>query len=250
MHFHSQNLNEKNGITGAKWRHGRAWLGNLGWEWVLLKWRPLRLELELATDDHAISASIAFFFFAFWIHLDNWNLHRKLSDLIKRKDERYGNGREVGFYFYEDAIVLNLWNDPMEHRYKDPRWWHIYIIVPDKIFGSRKHSERTLEEQRVEIPMPEGNYPGTVRLFESTWKRPRWPWPKKLIRADVTPDRPVPFPGKGENSWDCGEDAAHSMTCCQSTVVGAVAAFVKSVLEDRYRHGGPHWRPETKKLAS
>jgi hypothetical protein len=65
----------------------------------------------------------------------------------------------------------------------------------------------------------------------------------RRIRAKITPDTPIPFPGKGENSWDCGEDATHSMTCNATNEQEAVAKLVASVLNDRYRHGGKNWRP-------
>lgn len=56
--------------------------------------------------------------------------------------------------------------------------------------------------------------------------------------------KPIPVPGKGENSWDCDDDAIHSSHGPHSTVHQAVAALVASVYRDRTRYGsGPEWQP-------
>jgi len=242
VRFHSQNLNEKGaGTLGSMWRHGRCWIGNSGFEWVF-GWRPLGAELELATHGHALAGNISLFFFSLYWHWENHRVYWWLQNALKRPDQKYGNGRQIGFRFYEEYIWIDLWNDPMESRHDDPWWWHISIVPKDLLLGRSKYSERSLRKSRVEIPMPEGVYPASVEIQEATWKRPRWPWPLRVIRAEIIPDKPVPFPGKGENSWDCGEDATHAMTCCAKNEQEAVAAFVKSILNDRYRHGGKHWR--------
>lgn len=254
MHFHSQNLNEKpgGGTLGSKFWNGRCWLHfgkdskySIGLEWSFLQPR-LSIGLDLATHDHAVSWNFCVGLVNLYWHLDYWPLQRWLSNKIKRPDEKYGSGREIGFSIFDGAIAIDLWNDPMEHRGADPKWWHIYIWPKDIILGPAKYSERILRTSRVEVPMPEATYPATVQIQEATWKRPRWPWPLRRIRAEITPDKPIPFPGKGENSWDCGEDATHSMTCGATNEQGAVSALVKSVLDDRYRHGGKMWRPSVK----
>ena len=252
MHFHSQNLNERRGggTPGSKFWNGRCWLHfgkdsrhSLGFEWGFLR-RRLSIGLDLATHDHALAWNFCIGLVNLYFHLDYWPMHNWLSHKIKRRDQKYGNGREIGVSVFEGSVMIDLWNDPMEHRFKDPKWWHIYLVPKDIILGHAKYSERILRTSRVEVPMPEAVYPATVEMQEATWKRPRWPWPLRVIRAEITPDKPIPLPGKGENSWDCGEDATHSMTCCATNEQEAVAALVKSVLNDRYRHGGKMWRPE------
>ena len=250
MHFHSQNLNERRGggTPGSKFRHGRCWLhfgerSCLGMEWGF--WRPrLSVGVGLATHEEALAWHFCIGLVNLYFHLDYWPLHRWLGEKTKRPDQKYGNGREIGFSIFDGAVMIDLWNDPMETRCKeDPKWWHTYIVVKDVFLGRADYSTRILKTSRVEVPMPEANYSATVKIEEATWKRPRWPWPLRHIRAEITPDVPIPSPGKGENSWDCGEDATHSMTCAATNEQEAVAALVKSVLDDRYRHGGKDWRP-------
>lgn len=91
--------------------------------------------------------------------------------------------------------------------------------------------------------MPEHPYPATVRLFESTWKRPRWPFARRMVRAEIEVEGGIPHPGKGENSWDCDDDATYSLTCQARTAEDAVAKLVGSVLRDRRNYGGRSWRP-------
>jgi len=150
------------------------------------------MHLGLADHESALRFSCYLKLFGFSISLDHYPFYQKIRDAIKRKDEQYGNGRMIGWSWYD------------------------------------------------------GCYPATVRFFESTWKRPRWPWSKKIVRADIYPDTPIPYPGKGENSWDCDEDATHSMMTAEETELGAVVAMVESVLRSRYRHGGLSWRPKLK----
>jgi hypothetical protein len=250
MFFHSCNENEKpGGIKGSKWRAGRCWLHwsdhhrNVCLEWSF--WKPrLSVGIGLADYDHVLAGHFCIGLVNLYWHLDHYPLYQWIRDRIKRPDEKYGNGRTIGFTVFDDAIMIDLWNDPMESRGKDPKWWHIYILPKDVVLGRAKYSERVIRSTRVEVPMPEANYAATVEVQEATWKRPRWPWPHRMVRCEITPDVPIPFPGKGENSWDCGEDATHSMTCAATNEQEAVSALVASVLRDRYRHGGKHWRPK------
>lgn len=206
------------------------------------------LEVDLAHggDSTFLGVTLSFFLFFFYIGFDHHPLHCWLRDKIKRRGERYGNGRTVGIRWYEDVLWINLWNDPMESRKSDPQWWHITICPVDIIFGRTRYETVQKTTERVVIPMPEGGYPATVKLYEARWRRPRWPfvW-GRMQRADVTPENPIPFPGKGENSWDCGEDATFSMTCQADTALEAAMKMSKSVMESRLRYGGGwQYKPE------
>lgn len=47
----------------------------------------------------------------------------------------------------------------------------------------------------------------------------------------------IPFPGKGENSWDCGDDAYYGFG--GATIESAVADIIADTLKRR----GNNWRP-------
>lgn len=259
FHFHAQNLNERGQHLpyGSIWRHGRCWLNlnsgachrvswGLEWGfWPRHKW--LNIALDLATHDQAFSIAFSPFLFSLHLHLEYWPLHSWLADRIKRSDEKYGNGRTIGISYMDDHLSLKLWSDPMEHRSKDPKWWYRSWFLRDVLFGRPKYDSSVLLTERVVVPMPEGGYPATVTIEKATWARPRW-FTKTVIRAEIKPDIPIAFPGKGENSYDCGEDATHSMTCPATTSLDAVMALTKSVMRDRLRYGSG-WSYTPEKLA-
>lgn len=146
---------------------------------------------------------------------------------------------ELSVRVFDWAIWWNFWTPAHSWSNKTPKYrngnWHFL----DTLLGDHKHSDVDLSTTEVVIPMPEGNYPATVRLFESTWKRPRW-FARRLVRADIKMHEgyAIPAPGKGESSWDCGDNPTLSMTTPASTVEEAIAAMVKSSLRTRRRHGG------------
>lgn len=118
-------------------------------------------------------------------------------------------------------------------------------------------SSRTLATEIVGVPMPEGVYKARVELRETTWKRPRWPWPHKdrsyhlTVLSRPTPDGPriehdehgnqkpgyIPVPGKGESSWDCGPDGIFSQIGPGRTVEDAVRSVRESALRKRRDRG-------------
>jgi hypothetical protein len=78
-------------------------------------------------------------------------------------------------------------------------------------------------------------YSATVRLFESIWCYEWFGFPRRrIIHCEIEIPGGIPIPGKGENAWDCGEDAALSMTTPVNTipeVIGQLVAYVPHVRE-------------------
>ncbi len=109
----------------------------------------------------------------------------------------------------------------------------------DFFLGSTDYKKKDLTFHEVLVPMPEGSYPATVQFQECTWKRPRWPFiSSKGIYADIKMKIGIPHQGKGENSWDCGEDAVMGLSRKASTLEQAIAATVECALRDRRRNDG------------
>lgn len=224
--------------------NGRAWLyvGRLtfGFEWNL--WSHFcHTELRMDDGEGEIVLGVALPPVSLWFSVEG------LPTRWMPKD-----GREISVSVHDWAFWFNLWGKPWDWTAKD-RWRHPIFHIDDFFLGRQVYSEQTVAEDRVTIPMPEGPYPGTVRIFESAWKRPRW-FAHRMIRATVTPDTPIPIPGKGTASWNCGEDATHSLTTPADTVRKAVLATIESVLRTREKHGsrrggGTEWRPAEKKVA-
>lgn len=107
-----------------------------------------------------------------------------------------------------------------------------------------------LEVAPVEIKMPERVYKGIAR--RSRGRMGITGLPRFLdrdfstVEIEMLEGEQVPFPGKGENSWDCGEDATYSSSGPYKTIAEAVRSFEESTLKRRLRHGGPGWRPEAR----
>lgn len=84
----------------------------------------------------------------------------------------------------------------------------------DTILGRHVYTSDVFYAADDKVVMPEGAYPCTVEISLDRWKRPRWPRPLTLVRYSVhmAEGHGVPFPGKGENSWDCGTDRRHAQS--------------------------------------
>lgn len=277
MRFHSQNLNEKgHGRVGWMLRHGRCWWKVMSsewrFEWVILanKTGP-GIGLDLAGyDDDAVGGHISLGWIGafYWGFQNRWL--RKIMERVTSREDKprtwesrdsagnvtsgsywSTNGRQIGIRWFEGSLWIDLWDDPMESRGVDPRWWHISWTPADTFFGRRVHSERTLETRRVQVPMPERGYWAKVELKEERWQRPRLPWGRVITRAHIEMEKgeAIPFPGKGENAYDCGEDATFSWTGMADSVTDGIRKLTASVMKSRVRHGGNNWTPTAIKTA-
>lgn len=220
--YRSQNLNDgKRPRFGGKVRHGRAWWGKLSWEWSLFWGKPCHLTFS------RMSFSLAIVFFS---------LHFRIGD----RDE---DGKQFCLTIHDGTIWLNLGHDQMSSSSRDPFIARTHSFSPlDFLFGRMRYECEIRESFDVQIPMPEANYPAKVTFETRTWWRPRWPhWPLKIVRDDCDTQIPggIPFEGKGENSWDCGEDGVYGSGSTGHDIPDAISSVVKTVLEYRARYGTP-----------
>ena len=264
FHWHWQNLNDKpSGRQGWGIRHGRAWFHwgkrSLHVEWNL--WSHFcQAILHIQDDDDDLLLALAVPPVALWIGESNiipkrWLPHVWVPENgtwpsgMKRGGYWRVNERDIGIKVHHGTIRFSLWEPCMEWSSAQPWWWTFsygWTDIACRLFGREQYSERVIDTVSIQIPMPEKSYPGTCKVFESTWKRPRW-FPKRMVRYEIDVPGGVPFPGKGENSWDCGEDATFGLTCPASKPEQAVARFVESVLNNRRRYGGSlDWKPTEK----
>lgn len=270
MRFHWQNLNDKPGDRqGSGVRHGRAWLhfgerGAIGWCWQFFS-RSLSVSLGAeASDGTGLKFSICLGVISLYVHahgcLFAWIAEKILPWYeveLQGRMLRIHKDREIRFSVYEWGLQYTIWKDWRDGWSSTDAKWRDGIFYPlDLIFGRHKYSERELSAFDVEIPMPEKSYPATLKMVETTHKRPRW-FGTRRIRASIEIKRVddkwtgIPFPGKGENSYDCGEDASSGFSCLASLPEEAIGKFVESVLRSRRRHGGSvNWLPESARKAN
>jgi hypothetical protein len=141
--------------------------------------------------------------------------------------------------------------------------WRVGVRFPlplDMLFGKRRREEEPFRfsgsrsYENGEIPaavwLPEGKYPGVVTFHRERWVRSRGPFRGRwryFGTFKTNDDLWMPVPGKGENSWDCGDDGfqGHTTEVSGSEPVAQVlGATVQKVLRYRERYGGLRWEPE------
>lgn len=150
--------------------------------------------------------------------------------------------RCVGFRIFDGRIWLDLWADPNDSSHN--KRWQKFNWGPKSFFlGRTKYTthQKTVHERM--IVMPEGRYPATITTYIAQWKRPRWPFPQQIHRAEIEIAGGIPIPGKGENSYDCEDDAIFSMTTPASSPQEAEIILFNSVMRARIRHAAADWIP-------
>jgi hypothetical protein len=234
MRFRWQNLNERPYGLGSAWRHGRCWLRGrracFHAEWVF-GCVGLRCYLTLGGEDD-MKLSLA---------VPGLALYLSVAGLVPRWLRVAGGAKQTGFSVHAGNLWWSFWHPYWAGWSRRERTQGCVHLV-DLLLGRGRYIRRVLEEARIEVPMPEGIYPATVTFSEHVTKRARW-FTRRSISAHVVPDRAIPVPGKGESSYDIGEDAIYSLGCAADTPLKAVIATVESCLRTRYRHGGLNWRP-------
>ncbi len=254
VRVHTQNFVGERGTRDFgrwPWAHGRvhAWLFSdenaeglvtLSWEWdAWTSFVHAYTEIKPAFDGSSSRATVGVACGpAVWFGVGG-----KLVDGIRFPEHR----RKFGFSVHDKTIFVDFAADGHDTR-NNRHWWVIdkALHPVDAVLGRREHDERVLEVVPVVVCMPEGQYSGTCQVVESTWRRRRWPIVERMVRTKLDVPEGVPFPGKGENSWDCDQDATYGQTGPWRTPEEAVAELVKHVLTRRARNGGRGWKPKSK----
>lgn len=152
------------------------------------------------------------------------------------KNGIYNRALEFDIGFSDGLSVrLNLMTDTMSWKRGD---WNWYWNITDSLKGKANVLKKIIEERDIVIPMPEKSYNAHAILADWTWKYPRW-FSRTIRRCEIDIPEGLPHPGKGENSWDCGEDATFAITTSEiRNIPEAVGQLIGSVLERRVRYGG------------
>lgn len=168
--------------------------------------------------------------------------------------------KSIQFAFHNWSFWWDLWMDDNCWSRNDPKWRRGNIDF-QKLFIGKHNCERTeLSQSDQTISMIEGNYNVVVKEEQriDTW--PRW-FTKKSTSWQVEAGYyengefvscPIPVEGKGENSYDCDEDATYSMSFPAKGLNReeikypwqAALYFEQSIKEDRIKYGGKNWLPE------
>lgn len=248
-----QNLNEpKPDGTTRHLSAGRVWLRRSG-EWWSRRFGTLCLEwtvpcghcgwsITFGGGDRGTNLGVSFavpFLATLYVTIEGF-----FAKQLFAWDFDRGSSRSIGCYFHNWAFWYTVWVGDMASWSRDAPWCRWYrqgsIHFDDVILG-RTTCQREIVKAPVTIaiPMPEGNYAATAEVERRIWKRPRW-FAKTRVYTNVSvPDGGIPFAGKGENSWDCGDDGLCSYSVEGMSLAKAIAHGVESVLESRKRYGMP-----------
>lgn len=226
------------GAARLTWQDGRT---SFRLEWNFLsRFAHVGAEVDPMESEAKVFAAVPPV--ALWLMLDSWPL---LHGLLRRTRER-----ELSLRIHDGSIWWKIWADPNNWSSQTPRWRDGNFSVVDAILGEQKTTTEVIDRRNVEIPMPEGCYRGISTLERVTVERPRW-FADRFVSATVSMDprdderlSPIPLPGKGENAWDCDEDALYRSSVRVSTHAEAIGKVVAGVLRSRHQRGGFDWRPE------
>lgn len=163
------------------------------------------------------------------------------AELLIASDEHMRDTGMVSYYAQQRA------RGEETHTARVQEWpgWHLTLQprLRDRLFGRTVCTTVEGDPEPVIVPMPEGNYPGHAKQEERTWKRPRWPWPSQhRVEFWVDMDIGIPVPGKGENSYDCDDDAVFGTG--GKSIAEAVANVTRAALRSRERYAGESWTPD------
>lgn len=178
--------------------------------------------------------------FGFFWHIDSWPLTKLIDKLRGNPKSWPPYDHSFRFYWYEGGLWLSPWGSEYESSHDDPGWKKMYHLnFPDLLLGKTKYSNLELETfDNVLIPMTDRNYLAKLTFERSTWKRPRWfARVREFTRIELDRDAPK-FPGKGENSWDQGDDSIWQMSVEGHSLPKAIAGYIQRVLEYRQKRDG------------
>ncbi|HMT02299.1 MAG TPA: hypothetical protein PKD00_03165 [Burkholderiales bacterium] len=178
------------------------------------------------------------------------------------KSETYGQlpgERELSIKFHHWYLWWCFWKDNTSWSNTDSKFRSGYIDFAQLIKGKHSCEWNIIEKEMHIISFIEGNYQVEVIKKNRIDKWQRWFSSKSIsyeVKAGYYVDNnwiecPIPIEGKGENSWDCDEDARYSLSmpakneehdiknCKQAAMY-----FEYDIKKDRVRYGGNNWIPQ------
>lgn len=242
MHLWTQNLTEDEGKlrhwiwhNRGELKFGQDWRRGISWEWLLFRIRGLHFQIDWQEESGYGFAITLPFLFTLYLHFDLG---------LPRPRGAKSTWWWVIFEFQiaEEFIWLNIWKDALSTSRGD---WHFSFDWKKFLFGDLKYSAEKLEDVDSWLEMPEGRYRVIGEIERAKWERKRFVRPVTRIIADVKYEPPVPIPGKGENSWDCGDDAIMGGGVeIKTTLAAGLEQKRQQFLATRERHGGRDWVPD------
>lgn len=127
--------------------------------------------------------------------------------------------RETKFYFHEWAFVF-YWHQDVnsaggKYDFKwHQKWQHIYFHIDEFLLGKMERTKyEMLKDENVYFLFGGREYKmDSIIINRLKYFRTHIPfrmWHKTYLSYDLKIDHPPKYAGKGENSYDCGDDATY-----------------------------------------
>lgn len=175
------------------------------------------------------------FYFQFYLTIQaNWT--RKLSKIIETEFKIMFNSSpaSLSYSFFTNPDMNTPWS-----------WRNNYIDLVRFFLGNPKYSEEVTDIGTTQIDLPEKSYETFYKVKNRYWKHPRWPFKKKHTGIEFEIPGGLPVPGKGENSWDCDDDAIFSISMpFEDSVREARNKVAIDILKTRQKRSNINWKPK------
>lgn len=253
-----QNLNHRPGdglrkrwgeATGNIWREGRLWVRansdsydtKLRFSWHVGLNMP-GFSITIDDCEHEILFRVEGPVGTLWlsIPLGYSDLAKEFLAGVQRLAgvHKYSNVDVISVTFHHGGFWWRFMQDPDEWCATDPWWKRSNVDFENLLLGESKVKDELLGPvHNVEIPMPEGTYRWKIQMKRCTVTRRFTKDVFVRFAADCHKGQHIPFPGKGESSWDCGPDGSRGLYASADTVEEAIGKIVASVLRTRKKRG-------------
>jgi hypothetical protein len=237
---------------GTAAKHGRVYLNagdaEISTEWAV-RWRGSLgggLYIDDGGGDDQLSWHISLLWF-FWAGGFQGLLPRKFPEWIGtyrplgKTGEKFV-ARRIEIKIHDGQCWVRPWGPDNSWSSDDPWWWAFnFSLDPRDALGRVRVTREVIREQPVEVPTPERVHRGTATVEAFEARRRWWPFARRWVGVNIdVSDDPIPVPGKGTCSYNCGPDAIYEFSCHADSVETAVGSLVESALRDRRRYGGSH----------
>lgn len=213
FHFHTQDLSRESG----RYLNKRGWISLKNSYKNLLRWEycsgwVLSCSVECDEENDMLGFSLGIIYFQIFIFF------------------------AVPFSIDKDSYLscyihdYTFWVTTEDYTY-------VAFSFLDFLFGKNEVTWKTIEEAARGIIFPEKIYPLSIKLKIRTDERPRLK--ARYSRCvEIECKEGILIPGKGENSWDCGDDSWYGYYGPAETVAEGVDKLFEDVKRRRERYGG------------
>lgn len=252
MRFDYQNLRESEHDKRRYWSYARGWL-RFGERWyerrlgqICIEWHvPHGSRWGVTFGGGDSSRNFAFTFSLPFLATMYVTFENAFAKPFIEWDFDRGGDRQISCYFHDWTFRYSLWVGSMaswSRSYPWCRWWRQGSFDFKNLLGKQSYRRWDIGAPiPIQIPLPEGVYQAVAQREGAIWKRPLW-FAHERRFVDVKIPKGLPFAGKGENSYDCGDDGLYGYGVEGDSIEKAIAHGVESVLMSRRRYG--HASPE------